>query len=292
MANVTRRLVFIFIALATLSALTTPAVATGGRPLQTDCSRPPAVFPIADIQVGMHGTGYTVVEGRSISEFGVEVIGVLPNAIYPLTDMVVVEVSGPVIDDVGGVVGGFSGSPVYIAGKLVGAIAYGFWGNSLIAGITPAEAMLGLIDYPTTLAQPVLTASAERALDMIETSTGALGGPRLLPIPVGVGGLNADRITALQQLFEERAIPVALYPTSGSGPGGGDGSLAEPVLPGQSMSAVIAEGDAFWFVTGTATYCDGDTVLGFGHPFWAAGPKTNMALHHSDVLTVVDDVNN
>ena len=74
----------------------------------------------------MMATGWTVVEGSDPVSFDVEILGVLPDGIAPGVDFILVHTSGPVIDETGGIAAGFSGSPVYIGGDLVGAIAYGF----------------------------------------------------------------------------------------------------------------------------------------------------------------------
>jgi hypothetical protein len=277
-------------ALLLLAAFMTPAQATGedtASMLQTDCDNPPAVMAVEDIARGMTGKAYTTLAGRTISEFDVEVLGVLPGGIYPLIDMILVEASGPAVEAVGGIAGGFSGSPVYIDGKLIGAIAYGFFGNSFIAGLTPATDMLTTATYPTT-ALPQLDAETSSALEMIEASVGTLGSPRALRVPVGIGGVSPRWIDTLQAEVEARGLPFALYPATGAGSGGSDTGSPGVVLPGESMSAVLSAGDNFAFGTGTATYCDGSTVIGWGHPFFWTGDVT-MSMNEADVVTVVED---
>ncbi|MDP8958362.1 MAG: hypothetical protein M3N51_03975 [Actinomycetota bacterium] len=113
---------------------------------QADCAQPPEVFPVDQLRPGMRGSGYTVIEGRDPVRFNVEILGVIPDAIPPGIDFILVETSGRVISQTGGIAFGFSGSPVYIEGKLVGAIAYGFFAaDHTIGGITPAEAMLEVL---------------------------------------------------------------------------------------------------------------------------------------------------
>lgn len=132
--------------------------------LQTDCSNPPAIMAVDDIEVGMTGKAYTTLVGRDIAEFDIDVLGVLPGAVYPLIDLILIEASGPALETVGGIAGGFSGSPVYVDGKLIGAVAYGFFGNSFIAGVTPAESIVELGSFPATAA-PQLNDAARQALD-------------------------------------------------------------------------------------------------------------------------------
>jgi hypothetical protein len=267
-----------------LAAFTPAASAdVGSAMLQTDCNDPPTIMPVSEIEPGMTGKSYTTLSGREITEFDIEVVGVLPGAIYPLIDMVLVEVSGETVEDAGGVAAGFSGSPVYVDGKLVGAIAYGFYGNAFIAGVTPAEAMADLAELPAS-APPVDTGDA---LEMVTASVGNLGAPQLLPVPIGIGGVPPRWIEKIQAEIEARGLPFTVYPATGSGQGTTDGSPGQ-VLPGESLSAVLSSGDAYGYGTGTATYCDGDTVLGFGHPFLWTGDVT-MSMNEADIVTVVED---
>ncbi|NND13990.1 MAG: hypothetical protein HKO10_08495 [Acidimicrobiia bacterium] len=184
-----------------------PSAGASGSMLQTDCNNPPSVMAISDVRAGMTGKAYTALSGRTISEFDVEVVGVLPGAIYPLIDMVLIKVSGPAVDAVDGIAAGFSGSPVYVDGKLLGAIAYGFWGNSYIGGVTPAESMVDIASLPATSLSR-LNARAERALSTIESSVGELGTPRPLPVPVAVGGVSPQRIAKLQAEVDAAGLPL------------------------------------------------------------------------------------
>ncbi len=279
----------VLMALVLLAAFMQPAMATGGGTwmLQTDCDHPPAVMAVDDIRAGMTGKAYTTLQGRAISEFDIEILGILPGAIYPLIDMILIEASGRAVEDVGGIAGGFSGSPVYIDGKLIGAVAYGFFGNSYIAGLTPAADMLATASYPST-AVPQLDSAASSALEMIEASVGPLGSPRPLPVPVGVGGVSPRWMDDLQTEVEARGLPFTLYPATGRGHGGPGMSSPGVILPGESMSAVLSEGDNFAFGTGTATYCDGSTLIGWGHPFFWTGAVT-MSMNEADVVTVIED---
>lgn len=257
----------------------------GPSMLQTDCDNPPAIMPVADVKAGMTGKAYTTLSGTEISEFDIEVIGILPGVIWPLIDLILIEVSGDAVEAAGGIAAGFSGSPVYIDDKLVGAIAYGFFGNSIIGGVTPAEDMVELVDFPTKLASP-MPAAAQEGLAMIEARVGSLGSPSPLPVPLGVSGLSERWIDRLQQEIDSRDLNVILYPASGNHGGSGDGT--GELRPGGSMSAVLSEGDFSAFGTGTATLCDGDKFIGWGHPFFWTG-DVSMAMNDADVVTVVQD---
>lgn len=102
-------------------------------------------LPLSDVKEGMHGYAKTVVHGTKIDTFDVDVLGIMKNKGSAGGDLVLVKVSGPLIDETGGIAQGMSGSPVYIGGKLLGAIAYGFpQSDGRIGMVTPISDMLRL----------------------------------------------------------------------------------------------------------------------------------------------------
>jgi len=107
---------------------------------QTATARP-SIFPLAEIRPGLKGVGRSVFEGSKIEEFQVDVLGVLKN-ISPRQSVILARLSGGQVERTG-VLAGMSGSPVYIDGRLAGAVALGFqFSKEPIAGITPIEEML------------------------------------------------------------------------------------------------------------------------------------------------------
>ncbi len=102
-----------------------------------------------EVERGMKGVGRTVFEGTKIEEFEVEILGVLKNW-DPQSDLILARLAGKpggAIDRAGLVIAGMSGSPVYIDGKLIGAVAYGWpFAKEPICGITPIEKMLGVFE--------------------------------------------------------------------------------------------------------------------------------------------------
>jgi hypothetical protein len=96
---------------------------------------------------GLTGQGYTVAAGTTAVPFDAEVTGVLADGIAPGVHLIVAELASPELTDDGGVWAGMSGSPVYVDGQLMGAVAYGFSvGPSTLAGITPAEHLVELLN--------------------------------------------------------------------------------------------------------------------------------------------------
>jgi hypothetical protein len=96
------------------------------------------VFPVDELRPGMVGIGRTVFEGDRLDEFRVHIIGVLRNVIGPRRDLILARLEGGPLANAG-VIAGMSGSPVYIDGRLVGAVSYslGQFSKEPIAGITP-----------------------------------------------------------------------------------------------------------------------------------------------------------
>ena len=115
------------------------------------------LMPLASIKEGMHGTARTVFQGSTPEDFGVEILGVLPGAIGPKQDLIIGRLSGAAAERTQ-VFAGMSGSPVYIDGKLIGAISYSFpFSKEPICGITPIEQMIAIFEKQ----QPAKAASTE-----------------------------------------------------------------------------------------------------------------------------------
>jgi hypothetical protein len=106
------------------------------------------VMPLEEVRPGMEGVGRTVFEGATISSFGVRILGVLENALGPRHSIVIARLSGGPLAQTG-VIAGMSGSPVFVNGRLLGAVAYAFpFGKEPIAGITPIGDMLAAASPP------------------------------------------------------------------------------------------------------------------------------------------------
>src|SRR5579863_9909686 len=105
----------------------------------------PDIFPLSQVQPGMKGEGYTIFAGDQIEKFDLVVIGVMPNFLAPKESIILAQLVGPKVEHTG-VVAGMSGSPIYIDGKLVGALSLklGQFSKEPLAGITPIENILSL----------------------------------------------------------------------------------------------------------------------------------------------------
>ena len=107
------------------------------------------VFPVEELRPGMIGIGRTVFEGDRLDEFKVHILGVLRNVIGPKRDLILARLEGGPLANAG-VIAGMSGSPVYIDGRLVGAVSYslGQFSKEPIAGITPIGEMVADATLP------------------------------------------------------------------------------------------------------------------------------------------------
>ena len=115
-------------------------------------------MPLSQIQKGMRGYGVTVFEGNRLEKFDVEILGVLHN-IGPRQDLILAKVDSPMVQRAG-VIAGMSGSPVYIDGKVIGALAYSWqFAKEPVAGITPIEEMLKIADLGTNTGAVVVAAT-------------------------------------------------------------------------------------------------------------------------------------
>lgn len=213
------------------------------------------VFPLEQVHRGLHGVAYTVFEGASPSAVEVEILGVLRNALGPKQDMILARLGGK--DAVyTGVVAGMSGSPVYIDGKLAGALAFriGQFSKEPIAGITPIQQMLEVKNMPPGGGIPVSAGPANSEVRPIET-------------PLLFSGFTQQVVDA----FKDRFAAQGLTPVVGLGGGSSTEKQPEPIEPGSSVSALLVRGDMEVAATCTATYVDKQHLLACGHPITQTG---------------------
>jgi hypothetical protein len=248
-------------------------------------------FPLKDLKPGMHATGKTVFLGDRVEDFQVEILGVLEN-IGPKQSLILSRLSGGPLEKTG-VMQGMSGSPVYIDGKLVGAVAMAFpFSKEPIAGIRPIEDM---VRVGQASSEPLRRAKV--SLDntdltaMLPRPEEALSGEmRLADIatPIWFSGFTRQAI----ERFAPQLRALGLEPRQGVSGGGlvetkmGDRSALQP---GSMISVALMSGDLSIGADGTVTYVDNDKVYAFGHRFLAVGP-TELPFARSEVLTLLPSV--
>lgn len=249
-----------------------------------DCKAP---FPVADVQKGDAVTGLTVSSGTTPEDFTGEVLGVLEDGIAPGLDMVMVELSSPAIDRVGGIWQGMSGSPVYAAdGRLIGAVAYGLsWGPTPVAGVTPFEEMDNYLAGAAPKSIEIDRATARTIANRSEvTQTQAAEGFAQIPMPTGVSGVGARRLSQVGDVRGHKWLPRTAY-AMGSAAAPGTGAAPETIVAGGNVAGSLSYGDITLGGVGTATSVCNDRVVGFGHPFGFFG-ETTLTLHPADALFV------
>jgi SpoIVB peptidase S55 len=243
-------------------------------------------FPLSEVHRGLRGTAYTVFEGTQPEAMDVEILGLLHNALGPRQDMILARLHGTK-PEYSGVVAGMSGSPVYVDGKLLGALAYriGEFSKEPIAGITPIEQMLQVRDETRS---PELLAESQGTGNRGQASASADGAEVVKPIetPLVFTGFSPEAL----QFWKTHSAGLGLTPVAGIG--GGNGSTAMTtagpgsVLPGSAISAVLIRGDLEISATCTVTYVDPKRLLACGHPITQFGP-VSMPMAKAEVVATV-----
>ena len=265
-------------------------------------------MPVADLRKGMIGTGLSVYEGRDPQPFTAEILGVLEDGVAPGRDMIVVELGGDIVDKAGGIWFGMSGSPVYIDGKLVGAVAWGLsFSASKVGGLTAAEDMVKVLGYPESQpdagseSAPVspgysrdrvrVSPRMQRSIARRSSATPRQveGGFRQLLTPFSVSGLSDTRIERLRAVVEDERLP--LLPYRGAAAQGSTTQIdpsTEPLQPGDSFAAALSYGDVTAAGIGTTTVVCNGKALAFGHPFAFEG-ETFLGANHAEAITIISD---
>jgi hypothetical protein len=271
------------------------ALLSVGGSLATSASEPDSktYWDINDIRPGMKGTGQTVMLGTKLEEFGAEVLGVM-RGVSPGRDMVLCRLTGCNLEHAG-IIQGMSGSPIYIDGKLLGAVAFAWeFAKDPIAGVTPFQQMVQYVrasdkriaaeakdrakGEPIRAARwdasrPVLIdgVATEGTFDAAPTpvSGGSLAGMRPIATPLAASGFSPRALALLNERFQ----PLGLAPMAG-------GAAPErvireegdkPLEPGAPLSIALVTGDFDLSGIGTVTHVEGDRVYGFGHPMFSLG---------------------
>jgi hypothetical protein len=281
------RVFLLTVALAAFSWARVPAVAN--------------LMPVEEIKPGMVGTGRTVFEGSELKDFKVHILGVLKNVQAPQRNLILARLEGGPLAETG-VIAGMSGSPVYIDGRLIGAVSYsiGAFPKEPIAGITPIGEMIdatsnagerragspqGRIELPVTperLATAIranyarIAAFADRPADVqvfgLPASAGSQMGALLRPIatPLMLSGMDSGTSDLVSSMFRD----AGFAPMFAGAAGGGAPPDTGPLRPGDPVGVSLLGGDAEMGATGTITHIDGDRLYGFGHPFFNFGPTS------------------
>ena len=263
---------------------------------------------LKDIKVGMKGFGKTVIRGRDIETFNIEVMGILANNkinenVLINGKSILVRVAGKIIDDAGGIAAGMSGSPIYINNKLIGGLSSGWVMTDHTVGlVTPIEEMLEIWDYPLMscrredpdvpvrwcCAKPIRMGGRE-IRSIIECDDPAQLGERIpadeaifmrAATPVIIQGLCKKAVGVLNGRLKSKKIRMTAVPASVgpmpampviSSQASGAAVVSDPLEPGSAIGVQLARGDINLTTLGTLTYRDGKRILAFAHPFMKKG---------------------
>jgi SpoIVB peptidase S55 len=246
---------------------------------------------VDQIHAGMRGVAYTVFEGTKPEEMKVEVLGVLKNANGPKGDVILVRLGGSKAE-YNGVVAGMSGSPVYLDGKLAGAIAFriGEFSKEPIAGVTPISEMLEISALDRRPAGDPLEAKSRASYASKTSGPGAeSASPEnfsnyLKPIdtPLVFSGFSEDAVERFAPQFAAEGI----RPIMGVGSASSNISQREPLVPGSAVSAVLVRGDMNIAATCTVTYVDSGHLLACGHPLLQFG-SVDLPMTKAQVLATL-----
>lgn len=276
-------------------------------------------IPLAEIRPGMTGYGLTVVAGAEISRFEVEVVDVLDEP-GERNDFIIVRAFGPAITRSGGVAQGMSGSPIFLDGRLAGALsraaAWSADRQRPLALVTPIETMLAVLAEIAGPMPPPVPSGGPRAGGsslpplLSNPVVRKPAGPDdiLLSAPVMASGLSARALAVLAQGPDlrtpwhpladllpawRREVPglvslgvprVVAAPTAAAQP------RPLPLQPGGPVGVGLAVGDITIGALGTVTLVEKNAVLAFGHPFLFTGPARYFltTAHVFDTVAALD----
>ncbi len=261
------------------------------------------ILPVDQVKVGMKGKGKSVFEENRVEEFEVEILGILEN-VQPKKDIILARLRSKRLSDTG-VISGMSGSPVYVDGKIIGAVAYSFpYAKEAIAGITPIGEMLSIENEKAKKSSFSPRIPLKKHLELEElfelnkefflsrpsfVSQGQAVTP--LSVPLVFNGFSSRIFERAKFYFSKLGfIPVM----------GGSKSRTEQVKDkvsspdltlreGETVAVQLVRGDLDMAAFGTVTYVDGDRVLAFGHPIYNLG-AVDFVMAKANVITVVPSV--
>jgi hypothetical protein len=262
-----------------------------------DLAQNPPTIPVTQIHAGMRGVAYTVFQGVKPESMDVEVLGVMHNVNGPKGDVILVRLHGQKVEYTG-VVAGMSGSPVYLDGRLAGALAFriGEFSKEPIAGVTPIADMLEINALDRSPAEE--SAAVKPSISVVAGKTSGPGEPAALPASQDSASGFANYLKPIETPlvfngFSEQAIHLfsgqlgsaGIVPVMGAGSVSND-KQPEPVEPGSAISAILVRGDMDIEATCTVTYVDPQRLLACGHPLLQFG-SVDLPMNKAEVLATL-----
>ena len=266
------------------------------------------VMPLSQVKPGMKGYAKTVLSGTKITPFEIEVIGILPRKTSP-KNLIVIEVKDEYVRSHGGIAAGMSGSPVYINGKLIGAIGYGWaFADSSLGMVTPIEEMTQAMDWkdeipdfkipPVPLEKPLSadvkpkpTADDKTAQKVKtdkkpeaagESKIPAEGGLEKKMMPLMVDGISERMSKRLEKQFGVEVVPFGAKAEAES-----PVNLGWKPEPGAAIGAALAWGDFSAGGIGTLTALSKDgRFIAFAHPMFNRG-AVSYAMTEAGIVKII-----
>lgn len=260
------------------------------------------IMRLSEVKPGMKATAWTVFQGTEPEAVPVEILGLWKNQWGPRQDVILGKMGGKAART--NVAGGMSGSPVYVNGKLIGAVALrlSVFSPDAICGITPIELMLEINDLDQSrpadahtpdklLARMAEPASPTESLGQLVAAAAPAAPPAPTPLmvpieaPLVFSGFTSETMRAFALELQQLGI------TAVQGGGAGSGLVTNKpapgwqssLNPGEPVAGVLVDGDMGVTGLGTVTYNDGKRILAFGHPFFSLGP-INMPMSKGEVV--------
>jgi hypothetical protein len=270
---------------------------------------PAGKMPLSEVRKGMKGYGLTVFEGTQVEKFDVEILGVLEN-IGPEQNLILARVDHPVVARAG-IIAGMSGSPVFVDGKVIGALAYAWqFAKEPVAGITPIDEMLNIANRtrpagatladaaPRMSGAELLQALADKKTDaafeklmtaLTPRLSSAATGAKRIAMPMSFSSFAPETIARFSPHLD--TLGFVTVPAGATSTSKQTSNPKKTFAPGDPVGAVLLNGDFNVAASGTVTHVDGDKVYAFGHPFLDMG-EISFPMATSEVVTVLPSLAN
>ncbi len=253
------------------------------------------IMKLSDVKAGMEGEGKTIFKGTKIETFRFKVLGILEK-FAPGKNLIIAELMAPELNE-GGIIAGMSGSPLYIDGKIIGAVSYGFsFSKKPIAGVTPIEDMLRVSDLNNSsvtidisnIKVDFTKENVRRVKDFVQSELirkmDFSPAQFLTPIKLisQARGLKPEAISLLTPAFSPYQN-LQISDSLARKPVGGE---KFSVSAGDAVAIPLIRGDFEYSASGTVTHVDGNKIYIFGHPFFNLG-RVDFPLHRAEVISVI-----
>jgi hypothetical protein len=267
--------------LLTLSLLAAVACTCSAQPVS------PGIFPLADVKAGQHGEVWTVFQGTKPEPFAVEVTGLIENALGPGKSIILCRLTDPRVQDMGAVAG-MSGSPLYIDGKLAGALSYQIQRFETVryAGFTPAADMEEVADRVLPQVSPGVQAPGAPSEEEPASPADAGSAFREMKPVFALGGVSPRTASIMAPQFESIGLGVVALGGSTQGTAPGPAPAITKLEPGDAVSVALTTGDISLAGTGTVSRVDGNRIEAFGHPMMSLG-DVQFPMCSADVVAIL-----